>query len=33
MLVGFTDAKLKHVDISLKTHKSLTLMENGNLFL
>jgi hypothetical protein len=33
MFMGFTDAEVKHMDASLKCSKTLTMMENGSLFL
>ncbi|MBP1910168.1 hypothetical protein J2746_002399 [Methanolobus bombayensis] len=33
MFMGFTDAEVKHMDISFKSHKTLTIMEYGSLFL
>ncbi len=33
MFIGFTDAEVKHKDVSLKYNKTLTMMEYGSLFL
>lgn len=33
MFMIFTDTDVKHVDVSLKSHKTLIIKEDGSLFL